>query len=286
LSDLKAAALRYAKAGLAVLPCNGKVPLLPGHGFKDATTDADVIEHRWTVNPSANIGIVPGSAGLLVVDIDVKGEVDGHDALDILEREHGKLPDTRTALTPSGGVHYYYRVPEGETFGNRRVGEGGIDIRADKGYVIAPPSSICGKWYRWTNSIKAAPLPDDWVELLRERPYVPPASPPDRPIGSVSDCVKRGSLANYLRKAYTDEGIALRDAPEGARNDAVNDYGFALGQLVHLGLKVEDIEAQLEWAAAQWSWSRGRRNERKDHETLRRAVRDGGNNPRKVAGHG
>jgi hypothetical protein len=277
--DLKAAALKYAKAGLAVMPCNGKVPLLPGHGYKDATTDVDTIARWWDEHPAANIGIVPGSAGMLVVDIDVKGAVDGHDSLDILEAEHGKLPGTRTAHTPSGGVHFYFRVPSGETFGNRRLGVGGIDIRSSAGYVVCPPSCICGKYYRWSNDLKSAPLPDAWVELLRDKPYVPPA-PTERPRHSSS-----GNLRRFLEVAYTEEGNELASAHEGDRNNALNRYGFSLGQLVHLGLKVEDIETQAEWALSQWSWSHGRRDARKDRATLDRAIKDGMQSPRKVAGH-
>lgn len=276
---MKAAALRYARLGIAVFPCNGKVPLLPGHGHKDATTDVDVIGEWWDEHPNANIGIVPGSAGLLVVDIDVKGELDGHDSLDILETEHGKLPETRTAHTPSGGVHQYYRVPTGETFGNRKVGDGGIDIRSSRGYAVAPPSTICGKPYRWANDLKTARLPDAWVELLRDKPYVPPA-PTARPAHSGS-----GNLRRFLEVAYAEEGDDLASAHEGDRNNAINRYGFSLGQLVHLGLKVEDIITQGEWAASQWSWTHGRRDARKDRATLDRAIGDGMKSPRKVAGH-
>ena len=282
MSNLKEAALGYAAKGIAVLPTNGKVANLTGHGFKDASTVADVIEAWWSKYPAANVAIYPGSAGLLVVDIDVKGEVDGHDTLNILEAEHGKLPDTRTAVTPSGGVHYYFRVPGDETFGNRRIEPGGIDIRCSAGYVVASPSSICGKAYRWTNDLKSVALPDAWVELLRDKPYVAP-EPTERP-----ERVKGnggGNLRKFLEVAYTEEGNELASAHEGDRNNALNRYGFALGQLVHLGLKVEDIIEQAEWAASQWSWSHGRRDSRKDRATIERAIQDGMRSPRKVAGH-
>jgi hypothetical protein len=278
----RAAALDYARKGIRVLLCNGKVPLLRGHGYLDATDDTDIITQWWTEHPFANIGLVPGSAGLLVVDVDVKGEVNGHDSLDILEREHGKLPDTRTALTPSGGRHYYFRIPKGETFGNRKPIEG-IDIRCDRGFAVAPPSEIDGKAYRWANENKTALLPDAWVELLRDKPYVP-LTPTERPKHS-NGSSRGGNLRKFLEVAYTDEGTALRNAIEGTRNDALNCYGFSLGQLVHLGLKAEDIIAQAEWAASRWSWTRGRPDPRKDRATIERAIQDGMRQPRKVVGH-
>jgi hypothetical protein len=282
MSALKKAALRYARAGVSVLPCNGKRAILE-HGFLDASADPELVEEWWTERPTANVAIHPGSAGLLVIDVDVK-VVDGHESLSALEREHGGLPDTRIACTPSTGIHLYFKVPTDERFGNAKPAgvDGGIDIRCSAGYVLAPPSSICGKPYRWTNTLKAATLPDAWVELLREKPYVAP-EPTERP-----ERVKGnggGNLRKFLEVAYTEEGNELASAHEGDRNNALNRYGFSLGQLVHLGLKVEDIIEQAEWAASQWSWSHGRRDARKDRATIERAIQDGMRSPRKVAGH-
>src|SRR6266446_5466532 len=63
---------------------------------------------RW---PNANIGIVMGApSGLFVVDIDTKEghDVDGAASLAALEAEHGALPETRQAISPSGSIHYYF----------------------------------------------------------------------------------------------------------------------------------------------------------------------------------
>jgi hypothetical protein len=205
--------------------------------------------------------------------------------LALLEAELGRLPLTRRATTPSGGEHVYFKAP-GEDVEIRnsagKIGEG-IDVRADGGYVIAPPSEIDGKAYRWANENKTALLPDAWVELLRDKPYVP-LTPTERPKHS-NGSSRGGNLRKFLEVAYTDEGTALRNAIEGTRNDALNCYGFSLGQLVHLGLKAEDIIAQAEWAASRWSWTRGRPDPRKDRATIERAIQDGMRQPRKVVGH-
>jgi hypothetical protein len=279
MATLRDAALRYAKAGLAVLPCNGKKPLLPGHGYLDATADPDVIEQWWDEHPNANIGIAPGTAGLLVVDVDVKGEVDGHDSLDILEAEHGKLPETRTTATPSGGVHFYFRVPSDETFGNRKRAEG-IDIRCSKGYVLAPPSAIRGNSYRWTNSLRAEPLPAAWVELLRDKPYVPPSGG-DRPGAPTDGCVPSGreSRAKYLKAAYDDELEILLHANDGDGNDQVNKFGFSLGQLVSAGIREDNIRAGAEWVFSQWQWRKAR-DLVAARRTLESGIRAGEANPR------
>jgi len=90
---------------------------------------------------------------------------------------------------------------------------------------------------------------------------------------------KRVRIA-YLRAALEAERDELRTAPEGTRNHALNKYGFSLGQLIHLGLRADDIVASAEWAMGQWTWSHGRRDRRKDARTLERALRDGMNHPR------
>ena len=94
-----------------------------------------------------------------------------------------------------------------------------------------------------------------------------------------------GNLRKFLEVAYTEEGNELANAHEGDRNNALNRYGFSLGQLVHLGLKAGDIIEQAEWAASQWSWTHGRQDARKDRATIERAIQDGMQSPRKVAGH-
>lgn len=143
-------ALKYASLGLAVFPCQekGKRP-----AFKNwqntATTDPEAIKTIWTRNPQFNLGIATGSKsnGLIVVDID-NHDVNGADSLAEWEQENGKLPETATVLTGSGGVHYYYRTTE-ELHGATGVIPG-VDIRAEGNLIIAPPSiHPNGNAYEW-----------------------------------------------------------------------------------------------------------------------------------------
>ena len=143
-------ALTYAKLGLAVFPCKerGKQPAFKN--WQDtATTDPEAIKTIWTRNPQFNLGIATGSksGGLIVVDID-NHDVNGADSLAEWEQENGKLPETATVLTGSGGVHYYYRTSE-EVRGATGVLPG-VDIRAEGNLIIAPPSiHPNGKAYEW-----------------------------------------------------------------------------------------------------------------------------------------
>lgn len=86
---------------------------------------------------AANIGIP--TDGLLVVDVDVES--------DWLQHEPDKQHDlTRVlAITPSGGRHYVFRQPDGKHWRSSQSElTRHVDIRADNGLFIAPPSALPG----------------------------------------------------------------------------------------------------------------------------------------------
>lgn len=147
------AALMYAERGLAVFPLaeGTKIPCIQG-GFTQATTDAEQIRLFWTARPNCNIGIATGglSNGLAVIDVDLdndKGE-DGYITLREWESEHGELPETACATTPRGGMHLYFISDEPVSSTVNK--ELGIDVRAEGGFVVAPPSiRDDGRLYEW-----------------------------------------------------------------------------------------------------------------------------------------
>lgn len=157
-STLLEAALSYAARGWHVLPIHSPgsstAPCSCGnpncdspakhprtiHGVKDATTDPAQIHAWWAKWPKANVGLATGKvSGFFALDVDPRHG--GDDSLAKLEREHGPLPPTFTVRTGSGGRHFYFLMPaDGAPLKNRIGLSPGIDIRADGGYVVAPPS--------------------------------------------------------------------------------------------------------------------------------------------------
>ncbi len=111
---------------------------LTEHGLKDASTDVEQIREWWTRRPDAGIAVRTGSESDLVV-LDVDGEA-GADSLHELERRHGELPETSARETGGGGEHYYFTHPGGEIRNSAGKLGPGLDIRADGGYVVCPPS--------------------------------------------------------------------------------------------------------------------------------------------------
>ena len=112
-----------------------------------ATTDPDAIRRWFEKWPPANIGIATGK-GILVLDVDHGA---GDASLVQMQRDHNLLPETAQVRTGSGGRHYYFRVPEGVAILNTAgTIEPGIDIRAERGQAVAPPSRhYSGNPYRW-----------------------------------------------------------------------------------------------------------------------------------------
>lgn len=169
-SNILAAALEYASKGWYVLPLmpNKKTPLgkLVPTGHKNATIDADTIHAWWEAYPDANIGVRVGiESGLLIFDIDNKNGKNGGLSLTNLQLEIGALPDTYTEVTPTGGIHLYYKFPP-ELYDKPRRNElgrnSGIDVKS-RGYVVAAPSVLDDGNYSVVNNIGVSELPGVWI---------------------------------------------------------------------------------------------------------------------------
>src|SRR5262249_26108437 len=76
----------------------GKHPII--RGWQRTRANERTVRARWTVWPSANVGLVTGGAARLVV-LDIDG-LDGQRSLHALEKTHGALPETLTSATGGG----------------------------------------------------------------------------------------------------------------------------------------------------------------------------------------
>lgn len=116
---------------------------------KRLPTDEEITQ--WFSNPNATgVAIVTGTLSRLVVlDIDEGADITGL-----------HLPPTLTVKTGNGGWHHYYRFPEGRVIRNS-AGVIGIhlDIRAEGGYVVAPPSlHPNANNYEWLDALSPSDL--------------------------------------------------------------------------------------------------------------------------------
>jgi hypothetical protein len=183
------------------------------HGFYAATHDPDRITAMHAVVSRGMLAIRTGrTAGVAVVDIDPRN---GGQVLPDL------MPPTRYVRTGSDGWHLYYRHPGGKLAGKLH-GHPGIDIKADGGYVAAPPSihPDTGQPYRWVGDRPIAKMPPPLLDVCR--PSEPPAAPAATPTPLANG---RGiSSPARLLAAHLD---ALARAPEGRRRTTL--YGAARG---------------------------------------------------------
>jgi hypothetical protein len=147
LSLLQAALQLAEERGLPVFPCREKDEWVNGelreakspltlHGFKDATTNLDVIERLWVRRDDAVIDVPAGPAtGLLVIDVDPDGMPWYRERLD--QFKCGRIHHTRR------GLHLVYRYPAGKRIRSTTDKLApGVDVRAEGGYVIWWPA--CG----------------------------------------------------------------------------------------------------------------------------------------------
>ena len=116
------------------------------NGLTDASKNPATVE-RWFTNSSTNIGIVTGAvSGIFALDVDPRH--DGDETLAALEKKHGPLTDTWRFLTGGGGEHILFRHPGGTVPNSAGALGPGLDVRADGGYIVAPPSRhISGRPY-------------------------------------------------------------------------------------------------------------------------------------------
>ena len=144
MNELKDAAVEYAtKFGIAVFPLvEGRKEPKVKNGHKVATTDVEQITAAWDEFPRMNIGGAMGqvSGGVCCIDLDVDASkgLDGREVLLDWEAEHGKLPDTATAITGRGGLHLFDRFDgECRKYENEQYG---VDFRGDGSYAMLAPS--------------------------------------------------------------------------------------------------------------------------------------------------
>lgn len=278
-------ALTLAERGMHVFPLKPgtKVPALHQGWEERASTDPEKIRRCWSQGPY-NIGVACGPSRLLVVDCDtpkpetppppapfnVDGVNEGADVLVMLaERYAEPFPwGEFHVVTGRGGMHLYFRQPDGEPLRNTAGRLGWlIDTRAAGGYVVGPGSVVDGKPYRPCGEPAAVPLPG-WLARLLSAPKQRPATP-TRPPTMPSGGPRHGGA--YAAKVLREELAKILAAKPGTRNDTLNAVAFNLGRHVDRGTVPEDLALDtLDFAVAKLGGDVA-----KSEATARHAFEDG-----------
>lgn len=159
--NTEAIALTFLDQGIRPLPIvpDTKVPYVKEwKPFQKRPPTKAEVGHWFATWPDANLAILTGAAsGVDVVDFDI-----GHDPW---PTDGHELPKDCVVSTPSGGTHYYIKHVDGLRCRHGTLAKG-VDLLADGGYVLVPPSTVGGNAYTYTTGriTDAKPAP----EWLRE----------------------------------------------------------------------------------------------------------------------
>lgn len=144
-------------------PRRRKKPAIRDWTRGGAFTTAEEVLHWWEEHPHDYPGVVTGSkSGVWVLDLDVKGDVDGIAAFKVLAAGRSLPAEAVRVFTPSGGLHLYFAWVPGIKNSQGELAAG-IDVRGEGGYVAAGGAYVPTGEYRFLDP-----------EHLPERPVAAP----------------------------------------------------------------------------------------------------------------
>ncbi|MFZ3483897.1 phage/plasmid primase, P4 family [Sphingomonas sp. 3-13AW] len=285
------AALHFARRGWPVFPCrrSNKTPLVARDrdadgkpingtgGVSKATCDEAQIRAWWGKWPQAMIGVSVGVAGLIVIDFDPRvDEVHDEETGEVTTREWTleelkaaveemigePLPVSLAVRTPSGGVHVYYRMPDGEPIGNKGSLPQHVDVRGLGGYVIVPPSHCDGdgrnaagpyRWLRGDADAQIVTLPASLERVLRAPAagrtvsHGPSAGPSSSAMfqPDLDASHRKYAMAALDRTAAELAATPRGGGKHGGRNKAAYAAAYNLGGFVATGVLSETLVRQV-----------------------------------------
>lgn len=162
-------ALSYLKQGISVVAADpkNKRPLFKWIEFQKTLPTEQQVRSMFQQHPKAMVSIVTGELShIMVVDCD------SPEAIKTIEDALPESFETVIAVTPRGGRHYYFKCENGKWQTKASVLPN-IDIRANGGVVVSPPSrNEAGGQYQWLNQLvfdpkQLQPMPDALCRLLQ-----------------------------------------------------------------------------------------------------------------------
>lgn len=226
----------YLKKGYSVIPIHfgTKIPSISWKPYtKRLPTDDELCD--WFDNEDdQNIGVVTGKiSGLAIIDYD--------------DPEFYKPDNTPSAKSPRG-YHVYYKWKNGITNASLGKKDKPIDIRGSGGMVLAAPSIIDNKTYKWvknkTPKLPLLALPND---IIVTPPKVNMHCPSEVKDGNRNNSlfnfccsqVKLMSYRKYYEKIFIwnqslDEPLEKHEVERTIDNVYENHKSYILDQLKNL----------------------------------------------------
>jgi hypothetical protein len=210
--------ITYQKHKLSFFPLrkHSKKPLSKWAVYQTRWPTEDEIKAWQDKGLLDQVAIVCGAvSGIIVLDIDDPEKFEAW-----LKKEKHSLPPTPRVNTSEGRCHYYFKHPGGK-IKNSVKKIPGADIKADGGYVVAPPSiHPSGHAYEWNEFLSLSDLePEELPEWLFD--YIEREA-------SQQVSVSNGDL---LPPDEDWVATALRGVSKGERNNtAIKLAGYYIGR--------------------------------------------------------
>lgn len=225
----------YKKMGLSVIPLhpNTKIPLIPWKPYRKKIADDTQILEWFDNDDNQNIGIVTGEiSSIAVID---------YDDADVYN------PDLTPTVSTPKGYHCYYNWYEGITNASLGQKTQPIDIRGEGGFVVAPPSIVDGKQYKWlkgkTPKIPLKDIPSGLIKPPKIQNHCPTeVNNGDRNNSLFRFCcveVKQNPYKKYYEKVLNwnmklDDPLEVDEVERTIDNVYENHKSYILDQLKNL----------------------------------------------------
>ncbi|MEM3192978.1 MAG: bifunctional DNA primase/polymerase, partial [Candidatus Parvarchaeota archaeon] len=156
-------AMEYLNQGFSVIPLQArdKKPLIDWAEYQKRKPTEEEIR-QWFKDEKNNIGIICGevSGNLVVFDFD------DQEYMPFVIEDIDEVAKKTLVVRTGKGFHVYYRIPN---VSSRKLMNLKIDIKAEGGYVVAPPSiHPSGVRYETVGKGKVSDAPSELINLLIE----------------------------------------------------------------------------------------------------------------------
>ena len=235
-----------------------KAPCVSGwKEYQHRLPTKEEVNHWFNTNPDANIGIITGTVSNLVVF-----DFDSTQTLEYVQ-EIGGMPESTVIVKTGKGFHFYMQYPD-FAVGSPVNTNFRLDIRADGGYVVAPPSIHgSGSQYEWVEGssimdVTPAPCTPWMIDYLKGSKN---ETKPDKK-QTETPPVKAETIQPNEKEIEADKYSELlkNGCIQGGRNNSTLQL---VGHLFKTGLKETEI-----WEMVQ-IWNKDKVNPPLGHDELK-----------------